>query len=57
MVQGFSKHITAYLNVPLAYPLLIARNACRNARPSLPCEIANAHNEGEETRDHEISLS
>lgn len=49
--------MTAYLKVPFAYPLLIARNACRNARPSLPCDMANAHSAGEDTRDHDISLS
>lgn len=48
--------MTAYLNVPLEYPLLIARKACKNERPSRPCEMAKAHSEGEETSDHEISL-
>jgi hypothetical protein len=48
--------MTAYRNVPLAYPRRIALNACRNAMKSRPCVNARAHSEGEETREIEISL-
>ena len=54
--QLFSNTMTVYRNVPFAYPLLIARNACRNEIPSLPCVNAKAHREGDWTSDQEISL-
>ena len=43
----FWNAITAYRNVPLANPLLMARKACRNAKPSRPCEKANAQSAGD----------
>lgn len=48
--------MTAYRKVPFAYPLRMARKACRNANPSRPCEMANAQSDGEDTRVQEMSL-
>lgn len=48
--------MTAYRKVPFAYPLLMARKACRNAMPSLPWLKANAQSDGFCTSDHEMSL-
>lgn len=55
-VPYFWNDITAYRKLPLAYPLRIARKACRKAIPSLPWLSAKAHNDGFWTNDHEISL-
>lgn len=53
----FSNAITAYRNVPFAYPLRIARNACMNASPSRPCEMAKAQREGLAISSREMSLA
>lgn len=52
----FSNAMTAYRKLPFAYPLLIARKACRKAMPSRPWLKAKAHSEGFCTSDHEMSL-
>lgn len=48
--------MTPYRNPPPAYPLRMARNACRKAMPSRPCERAKAQREGLWTRDQVMSL-
>ena len=52
----FWNDMTAYRKLPLEYPLLIARKACRKAMPSLPWLKAKAHKEGFCTSDQEMSL-
>lgn len=52
----FCNDTTAYRKLPFAYPLRIARNACRKATPSLPWLKANAQSDGLCINDHEISL-
>lgn len=52
----FWNAITAYRNVPLAYPRLMALKACKNAMKSRPCVKARAHSDGEDTREIEMSL-
>ena len=53
---GFTNDMTAYRKLPFAYPLRMARKACKNAIPSLPWLKANAQSEGFCTSDHEMSL-
>lgn len=55
-LSHFWNDTTAYRKLPLAYPLRIARNACRKAIPSLPWLSAKAHSDGFWTNDHEMSL-
>jgi len=48
--------MTAYRKLPFAYPLLMARKACRKAMPSRPWLKANAQRDGFWIRDQDISL-